>query len=199
MTDHRPSSYLHPSLRSISGRAGRSIVASRALPEDAVLAVWGGTNYDADSFFQLPADRRQISVQVEENLFLVPEIEGPAEWINHSCDPNVGMMGQIALRAIRPIREGEEICYDYAMSDGCHYDEFECRCGSPRCRLRVTGNDWQIPELWERYDGYFSPYLQRRINKLRARLMRPLTPDMADLDVESVSVVDVAGIDRVYR
>lgn len=183
MIDQRPSSYLHPALNSVNGPTGRSIIASQTLPAGTVLAVWGGTNYDGDSFFKLPADRRQISVQVEEDLFLVPEIEGPAEWINHSCEPNAGMMGQIALRAMRVIMDGEEVCYDYAMSDGCPYDEFECCCGSPRCRLRVTGNDWRIPELWERYGGYFSPYLQRRIDLLRARLERTLAPNFPSYEI----------------
>ena len=39
-----------------------------------------------------------------------------------------------------------------------------CQCGGPDCRGRITGNDWQLPDLWERYRGHFSPYLQRRID-----------------------------------
>lgn len=180
MDSQRPSSYLHPSLRPISGATGRSIIAAETLPEGEVLAVWGGTNYSGEAFVALPDAIRQISVQVEEDLFLVPEVEGPAEWVNHSCDPNAGMMGQIALTAMREIRAGEEICYDYAMSDGSPYDEFECRCGAPQCRRRVTGDDWRLPELWERYDTYFSPYLERRIARLRKNLGdAPFTGDGA--------------------
>jgi len=84
--------------------------------------------------------------------------------VNHSCDPNCGMSGQIALVALRPLEPGEEICFDYAMSDGTPYDQFPCGCGAATCRGRVSGDDWQRPELWERYRGYFSPYLQRRID-----------------------------------
>ena len=28
------------------------------------------------------------------------------------------------------------------------------------------GDNWQLPELWAKYAGYFSPYLQRRIDRL---------------------------------
>jgi hypothetical protein len=42
-------------------------------------------------------------------------------------------------------------------------DEFDCYCGSANCRKHVTGSDWMISALWERYNGYFSPYLARRI------------------------------------
>ncbi|MFW5972682.1 MAG: SET domain-containing protein-lysine N-methyltransferase [Bacteroidota bacterium] len=169
MSRSRTSSHVHASLYAVSGPAGRSIIAGKTLPAGTVLAVWGGTNNEAADFFDLSPSRRQISVQVADDLFLVPETEGAAEWINHSCDPNAGLMGQISVVAMRVIRAGEEVCYDYAMSDGCRYDEFECCCGSSRCRLRITGNDWQIPELWERYAGYFSPYLQRRIDGMRRR------------------------------
>ena len=50
---------------------------------------------------------------------------------------------------------------------GVPYPGFDCRCGSPLCRGRVTDSDWRIPELQERYDGWFSWYLQRRIVRLR--------------------------------
>jgi hypothetical protein len=80
------------------------------------------------------------------------------------------MCGQIVVVAMRPIMPGEEICFDYAMTDGSPYDEFDCACGSPTCRGRVSGDDWRRPELWARYQGYFSPYLQRRIENLRRKM-----------------------------
>jgi hypothetical protein len=79
------------------------------------------------------------------------------------------MSGQIALVAIRDIQAGEELCYDYAMSDGSPYDEFECNCGAPNCRGRVTGDNWRDAELQEKYAGYFSPYLQRRIDQMQVK------------------------------
>jgi hypothetical protein len=39
----------------------------------------------------------------------------------------------------------------------------ECKCGAPNCRKILTGKDWQRPELQERYAGYFSAYLARKI------------------------------------
>ena len=86
--------------------------------------------------------------------------------VNHSCSPNCGMSGQTLVVAMRDIAPGEELTYDYAMSDGSPYDEFECHCGRPECRGKVTGSDWMRPELQVRYRGYFSPYLARRISQL---------------------------------
>jgi hypothetical protein len=52
------------------------------------------------------------------------------------------------------------------MSDSSDYDEFECQCGASNCRRTITGKDWMNPELQQRYFGFFSPYLQRRIAKI---------------------------------
>ena len=41
--------------------------------------------------------------------------------------------------------------------------EMECKCGSSNCRKRITEEDWKIPELREKYNGYFSQYLQEKI------------------------------------
>jgi hypothetical protein len=71
------------------------------------------------------------------------------------------------------IEPGEEINFDYAMCDGTPYDEFECECGCENCRGRITGSDWARPELWEKYDGYFMPYLARRIEALKAKIRVP--------------------------
>jgi hypothetical protein len=86
------------------------------------------------------------------------------------CSVNVGLREQVVLVAMRDIAAGEEVCFDYAMTGGGPYDEFECACGAPDCRGWITGNDWKRPELWERYAGFFSPYLQRRIDRLKQGL-----------------------------
>ena len=70
---------------------------------------------------------------------------------------------------MRTIERGEEVCFDYSMADGCDYDEFVCHCGTSSCRGRISGDDWKRPELLERYVGYRSPYLERRIEALRRR------------------------------
>jgi hypothetical protein len=40
-------------------------------------------------------------------------------------------------------------------------------CGSPNCRGLITEEDWKIPELQKKYDGYFSWYLQEKIDGIK--------------------------------
>jgi hypothetical protein len=163
----RPSSYLSPKLQARPKADGHGIFAREPLAKAELLAVFGGVVYPWEAFMALPERERSLSLQVEENLFLVPDRIGEGDYVNHCCEPNAGLSGQIALVAMRDIQSGEEVCFDYAMSDATPYDEFECQCGAAGCRGRVTGNDWRVPALQERYAGYFTPYVQRRIDALR--------------------------------
>lgn len=109
-------------------------------------------------------------VQVAEDLVLVsPDAEDAGNFFNHSCDPNAGFKGQIVLVAMRPIQPGEEITFDYAMclhpAPGVPRYEMQCQCSKPNCRKVITEDDWQIPDLQRRYDGYFQWYLQEKIRK----------------------------------
>ena len=85
---------------------------------------------------------------------------------NHSCDPNCGMHGEITFVAIRDIEPGEELTVDYAFIDNEDYS-FECHCGSENCRHTVTGFDWKIKELQDKYYPYFAQYLKDKIDEMR--------------------------------
>ncbi|MBZ0297677.1 MAG: SET domain-containing protein-lysine N-methyltransferase [Anaerolineae bacterium] len=162
------SSYLSPALeaREVEGK-GYGIFALQPIQKGDLIAAWGGSVYTQADFTHLDETLRSLSVQIAEGLFLVPEKIGPGDRINHCCNPNAGILGYSILVAMRDIVPGEEVCYDYAMTDGDAYDEFTCACGAPDCRKHISGNDWRNPELWTRYEGYFSIYLQQRIERLK--------------------------------
>jgi hypothetical protein len=151
-------------LRPCAGKGGYGIYACESVSKDEVLAVWGGVVVPGERLQEFSHYAQTHGLQVEDDLFLLPlSKDDPSDYFNHSCNPNAGLLGQITLVAMRAISPGEEVCFDYAMSDSNPYDEFECCCGSPLCRGHVTAHDWSRKDLQERYRGYFSSYLQRRI------------------------------------
>ena len=155
------------------GSKGFGSFAIKKIPAGSVIATFGGTASTFDGLRRFPTERISRSIQVENDLFFVGPVERePGDSINHSCDPNCGMRNATQVVAMRDISVGEELTFDYAMSDMAPYDEFDCECDSPLCRTRVTGLDWRLPALQERYAGYFSPYVQREI--VAARLARSL-------------------------
>lgn len=146
------------------------LFATEAIKKDEILTIWGGIIISSADLANIPDAFLIRTVQVEEDFYHVSlHLREEADYANHSCEPNAGLSGQIVMVALRDIEEGEEICFDYAMSDGTPVDEFECHCGSDSCRGYVTGNDWKLPALWTKYNGYFSPYLQRRIDAINAK------------------------------
>lgn len=161
-------SYHHPALelRETPGR-GRGLYARERIEAGALLVVTGGRVIDFDTLASF--DRPGHPFQVEVDLLLAPtddEVHGIFA-VNHSCSPNAGLSGSVSLRALRPIEAGEEVTYDYVMTDsdpaGAETFGMDCGCGAPDCRGRVTDRDWRDAGLRARYAGSFSPYLERRI------------------------------------
>lgn len=98
---------------------------------------------------------------IDDEFFIgavTKEEEGVKLFVNHSCEPNCGLRGEITFVAIRRIQAEEELTCDYAMIDNENY-EFECNCGSNACRKKITGFDWKIKGLQVKYSGYFARYL----------------------------------------
>jgi uncharacterized protein len=72
----------------------------------------------------------------DEKRNTVIDGHGMAMFINHSCDPNCVTEqddnGRVWIIALRDIKPGEELTYDYLLYDGD--DDAPCHCGSPQCR-----------------------------------------------------------------
>ena len=154
-----------------SGIAGRGLVARAPISRDEVVAVKAGHIVTTAVLESLPEHLQNSDVQITDDLHLVAltddEYEPVMLFINHSCEPNVGFGGNVVLVAMRDIAAGEELTTDYALFDD-YKGSMECHCGRPQCRGAVDGRDWRRLDLQERYRGYFSWYLERRIERDRA-------------------------------
>lgn len=65
-----------------------------------------------------------------------------SRWINHSCQPNCEADendGRVFIKALRNIKTGEELFYDYGLIIDAKYTkklkaEYPCWCGAQSCR-----------------------------------------------------------------
>jgi len=80
-------------------------------------------------------------------------------YMNHSCDPTAWFIGDRLMEARRDIQPGEEVTYDYGTADSLFERITECRCGTAKCRQRVTPKDYLIPELQARYKHHFALHI----------------------------------------
>jgi len=167
-------SYLSPKTEIRESRIhGCGLFAIADVAKDEIVAVKGGHIVDRKTLRGKITPRLgPVEIQINENLFVAPVTEAERElsmlYTNHSCDPNLGMRGEITFVAMRAIRAGEELTHDWAMTDDDDYS-VECNCGALECRKILTGRDWRRPDLQKRYAGYFSAYLADKIALLEMR------------------------------
>ncbi len=70
--------------------------------------------------------------------------EGIAAFINHSCAPNCEpdeIGGRVWIFALRNIKAGEELTYDYNLYDGELNDKSICHCKAKNCRGTMYSDD----------------------------------------------------------
>ncbi|HEX2778097.1 MAG TPA: SET domain-containing protein-lysine N-methyltransferase [Gemmatimonadaceae bacterium] len=127
---------------------GRGAFATRLIRRGQRVAEYTGEHIDNDE-----ADRRYDDEKMKRHhtfLFIVNDDEvidaavggNDSRFINHSCDPNCEAVVEgkrIFIYALRTIRPGEELAYDYQYErTGDHTEEdeafYKCRCGAPNCR-----------------------------------------------------------------
>jgi hypothetical protein len=151
-----------------AGQKGYGSYAIAPIPKGTTVAAFGGFAAPRAVLETFDDDRQARSIQIDEDLYLVSaEQPEPGDMLNHSCAPSCGLMGAAILVTMHDVEIGDELTFDYAMCDGSDYDEFVCRCGAETCRGVVTGRDWLREDLQRAYDGWFSPYLARRIAAAR--------------------------------
>jgi SET domain-containing protein len=131
-----------------SGIQGRGAFATRLIRKGQRIIEYTGEHIDNDE-----ADRRYDDEKMKRHhtfLFIVDDKEiidgavngNDAQFINHSCDPNAEAViegKRIFIYALRTIRPGEEIAYDYQYERTDEHTEedekfYKCLCGSPKCR-----------------------------------------------------------------
>ncbi|MGM5484432.1 MAG: SET domain-containing protein [Nanobdellota archaeon] len=117
----------------------KGVFAKRDIPKGTSIIEYKGELIDKEE-----AERRGQRDRENGTVYLFTlndryDIDGTvggneSRFINHSCNPNCESVNyddeEVWVEAIRDIKKGEEITYDYCLGD----DEFECRCGSENCK-----------------------------------------------------------------
>ena len=81
-----------------AGAKGIGLFATRDFAAGEVVSGFGGHVMALSDFEQLPELQQTHSLQISETLFMVCPTDGePADFFNHSCSPNLGILGNILL------------------------------------------------------------------------------------------------------
>ncbi len=167
-----PASYLSPKTVIRPSRIeGRGLFARRAIRKGEVVAIKGGHILDRAALARVKGRIACSYIQIADGFYIgavtAAEVKRNKLFINHSCSPNVGILGQIIFVALRDIRAGEELTYDWAMEENSPA-RTRCLCGASNCRGVLTGRDWNKPALQRTYRGFFSSYLEGKVRRSRS-------------------------------
>jgi SET domain-containing protein len=148
---------------------GRGLIATEPIRSGEIVAIKGGHIVDSRTLVEHADAAENSEIQIADGFHIAAldpdEYEDVMLFLNHSCEPNVGVAGNIIFVAMRDIASGEELTTDYALFDD-NDTQMDCRCGRPGCRRVISGRDWQRPELQAKYGPYFSWYLQQKIHRV---------------------------------
>jgi SET domain-containing protein len=125
---------------------GRGVFATRPIRKGGRIIEYTGRRVLWSSIPDDQHDPRTYYFGLDDGKTVIdPAVGGnEAQWINHSCEPNCEVRekrGRIFIHAIRNIKPGEELSYDYRLEiddDVPRAKEIEqeapCHCGSTNCR-----------------------------------------------------------------
>jgi hypothetical protein len=86
----------------------------------------------------------------DQHIILDPEF---LLYINHSCRPNVFFdLRTMQLRAVAPIRKGDELTFFYPSTEWSMSEAFQCHCGTQQCLKRIQGAAYLDDEALKNYD-----------------------------------------------
>ena len=96
----------------------------------------------AKLFRRYQHERRLYIMALDDKTFLdARKAGGVARFINHSCDPNckvekwrVRGVFRAAVEALKPIKAGTELTFDYQWTRQVGRAPTKCYCGAPNCR-----------------------------------------------------------------
>lgn len=141
-----------------TGRTGLGVftlralwAGERALGIDGPERVWRSVD-DADAL----ANPNWIGIG--EHRWIDPT--GPARFLNHSCDANLAFREPREFVAIRDIEAGEELTFDYSLTEDEPLWQMECRCGSRACRGTVRAIQFLPTEAIERSWSYVASHFK---------------------------------------
>lgn len=140
--------WLHPDVEvRASPIQGQGLFATVPLEAGVVVVRLGGRVVGTDELRALitaadadPDAPYVDTVTIAEDRHLVLPPGTSVHYGNHSCDPTMWHVDQLAVATRHPVASGDELTIDYATQSGLTGWSMTCACGTASCRGVVTGN-----------------------------------------------------------
>lgn len=133
-----------------SGIHGKGVYARKKIKKGSAIIEYAGERISADEANERYQENPSTYLFMIDDDIYIDGLSGgnEARFINHSCKPNcVAYLeddNRIVIYALKKIRQGDELCYDYQLTDEGPDPEavstdYTCRCGMPNCKGTMMG------------------------------------------------------------
>jgi uncharacterized protein len=94
-------------------------------------------------------EKESHTLQIDFDKYIL--CEPPFLYSNHSCNPNCAINGDLELFALKQIKAGKELFWDYSTSMLERHWTMKCSCGEKNCREIITDFDLLPKRKQEKY------------------------------------------------
>lgn len=152
-----------------SSIAGYGVFSRERIPQGKVVFVMKGRLVHCRALTKKDAMLHPHRVGIGKDIWMEPDMRF-VRYMNHSCDPNIGIKGRVTFVALRDIVDGEELAFDYSISEDSKW-ELKCSCGSKKCR-GIIGGVKSLPK--RTFDSYL-PFIPRYFQGVYRASLRSTT------------------------
>ena len=114
---------------------GFCVIARRNINKGEYIFTFKGKVIDF-SETKRKGEQECMPIQFGENQYV--DTEAPGKYINHSCEPNAGIVNNFDLIALEDIAIHTEIRFDYSTTMDENSYKMQCKCRKKTCRSIVT-------------------------------------------------------------
>ena len=143
-----------------SGIHGKGIFAKQNIKKGETIGIMRGkmVNFSVKNKKDSLANPNWIGI--DKNIWIDPIT--PYNYLNHSCNPNIGVRGKKTFVAMRNIKKDEEIHIDYSITEVDTMWHMRCNCKEKKCR----GVIYSIQKLPEKVYNHYLPFISKKFQNL---------------------------------
>lgn len=121
-------------------RFGKGLLANECIKRNSLITKITGRPMQFNEAVLL-GDKESYPFQINLFEYIAPKQNEIWQYINHSCNPNCGVNENLEIIALRNIKKGEELFYDYSTCMLERHWTMQCQCSSKNCRQSISDFD----------------------------------------------------------
>ncbi|MBX4195490.1 SET domain-containing protein-lysine N-methyltransferase [Candidatus Parcubacteria bacterium] len=144
---------------------GKGAFATKDFEKGDIIFIFKGRVYKRDNKNVQDTFANPDSIGIDKNTWIDPIRD--FHFINHSCDPNMGIKGRVTFCALKNIRKGEELTFDYSINEADPRWHMKCNCGARNCRKVIKSVQSLPVNIYKHYMPFVPRYFMQVYNKSR--------------------------------